>query len=178
MFFYVLHFSDRFAQGVSMPVRPAYRKFYRSPWPYLSYYIRFVRAKGRCEVCGVPHGSRHPVFGIRVILQTGHRNHIPWDNRLENLIAVCQVCHNRMDAGIRTIHRTRPKCQPPLPGLRPCPCCNVTAQLISEKCNYLYDGYQSYDCESHKRVSIPFMRVKFSNRRNPRKTQWIKGGNQ
>ena len=27
-------------------------------WPQISYWVRFVRAKGHCQVCGRPHGER------------------------------------------------------------------------------------------------------------------------
>jgi len=40
----------------SMPIRAEYKWFYPIDWPQLSAMIRFVRAKGRCEACGRPHG--------------------------------------------------------------------------------------------------------------------------
>lgn len=39
-----------------MPIRPQYRWLYPIDWPQLSALIRFQRAKGRCEICGRPHG--------------------------------------------------------------------------------------------------------------------------
>jgi ribosomal protein S4 len=35
---------------------------------------------------------------IRVVLTTAHLNHIPGDDRLENLKELCQWCHLRLDA--------------------------------------------------------------------------------
>jgi hypothetical protein len=40
-----------------MPIRPQLKWFYPIDWPQLSAVIRFTRAKGRCEVCGRPHGQ-------------------------------------------------------------------------------------------------------------------------
>ena len=39
-----------------MPIRSEVRWLYPLDWPQLSAVIRFERAKGRCEVCGRPHG--------------------------------------------------------------------------------------------------------------------------
>lgn len=39
-----------------MPIRRQLRWFYPIDWPQISASIRFVRAKGRCEQCGRPHG--------------------------------------------------------------------------------------------------------------------------
>ncbi len=47
--------------------------------------------------------SRWPARGmprkIRVILQVAHLNHVPGDNREENLRALCGWCHLHWDAG-------------------------------------------------------------------------------
>lgn len=46
-----------------MPVRPENRARYPKDWRLRSRFVRFVRARGRCEWCGVPHGYRvwrHP----------------------------------------------------------------------------------------------------------------------
>lgn len=40
-----------------MPIRPELKSFYPIDWRELSRMIRFERAKGRCEVCGRPHGK-------------------------------------------------------------------------------------------------------------------------
>jgi 5-methylcytosine-specific restriction endonuclease McrA len=40
-----------------MPIRPALRWYYPIDWPLLSRWVRFERAKGRCETCGRPHGQ-------------------------------------------------------------------------------------------------------------------------
>lgn len=51
---------------------------------------------------GRTEGGRWPAPGlprmIRVVLAVGHLNHIPGDDRGENLQALCQWCHLHMDA--------------------------------------------------------------------------------
>lgn len=79
-----------------MPIKPENRHFYQTPeWIALSRAIRFVRAKGRCEQCGVLHGQRRLFTHGQapVILATAHLNHTPGDNRKCNLKALCQECH-------------------------------------------------------------------------------------
>ena len=64
-----------------------------------SRFVRFYRAKNRCEWCGAENGEAHPVTGSRVVLTVAH----VFDDRPEaaglmNLAALCQRCHNRHDA--------------------------------------------------------------------------------
>src|SRR4051794_3052774 len=40
-----------------MPIRPEFKYLYPIDWPQVSHWVRFVRAKGRCQVCGRPHGE-------------------------------------------------------------------------------------------------------------------------
>jgi hypothetical protein len=40
-----------------MPIRSELRWLYPIDWRQLSHEVRFRRAKGRCEVCGRPHGQ-------------------------------------------------------------------------------------------------------------------------
>ena len=40
-----------------MPIKPELRYFYPIDWPQISHWVRFVRAKGHCQVCGRPHGE-------------------------------------------------------------------------------------------------------------------------
>lgn len=40
-----------------MPIRRELRWFYPIDWTVISRHIRFGRARGRCEVCGRPHGA-------------------------------------------------------------------------------------------------------------------------
>ena len=40
-----------------MPIKPELRYFYPIDWPQVSHWVRFVRAGGKCQVCGRPHGQ-------------------------------------------------------------------------------------------------------------------------
>jgi hypothetical protein len=82
-----------------MPIRPEMRSLYPNDWRLRSFFVRFIRAKGRCENCGAVHGQPHPVTGSKVILTTAHvYNHRPEAASLLNLAAWCQLCHNRHDS--------------------------------------------------------------------------------
>lgn len=39
-----------------MPIRPETKHLYPKNWKEISNYIRFTRAKGKCEWCGAEHG--------------------------------------------------------------------------------------------------------------------------
>lgn len=41
-----------------MPIRPEHRWLYPIDWRELSAFVRFQRARGRCERCGRPHGAK------------------------------------------------------------------------------------------------------------------------
>lgn len=85
-----------------MPIRPEMKKRYPKDWKIRSRFVRFVRAKGRCEWCGAVHGEPHPVTGSKVVLTTAHvHDHRPEAASLLNLAALCQRCHNRHDAVMR-----------------------------------------------------------------------------
>ena len=51
------------------------------------------------EVACAPDG--HVIRVILVVLTVAHLNHDPSDCRDENLEALCQRCHNRLDAATR-----------------------------------------------------------------------------
>lgn len=96
-----------------MPIRAENKSRYPKNWHEISRRIRFERAGGRCECtgqCGLDHGARckavhnepHPKTLARVVLTTAH---LP-GREIEqcgddDLIAACQLCHNRMDAPMR-----------------------------------------------------------------------------
>jgi hypothetical protein len=90
-----------------MPIRPEMRGRYPKDWKLRSNFVRFVRARGRCEQCGAENGKPHPITGSRVVLTTAHvHDDRPEASSLLNLAALCQLCHNRHDmkaraAGIR-----------------------------------------------------------------------------
>lgn len=50
-----------------MPIRPEMRARYPKDWKLRSYFVRFVRAKGRCEWCGVAQYAIVERGGGRVV---------------------------------------------------------------------------------------------------------------
>ena len=82
-----------------MPIRPENRDRYPKDWKKRSYFVRFVRGRGRCEWCGAKHGEPHPVTASVVVLTTAHvYDDRPEASSLLNLAGLCQLCHNRHDA--------------------------------------------------------------------------------
>jgi hypothetical protein len=85
-----------------MPIRPEMRARYPADWKLRSRFVRFVRARGRCEWCRAVHGEPHPITGSIVVLTTAHvYDDRPEASSLLNLAALCQRCHNRHDASKR-----------------------------------------------------------------------------
>lgn len=85
---------------------PMDRSRYPKNWAEISFRIRFGRAKGKCEWCGVQHNSWRD--GVRIILTTAHlgidkpdgtpgSKEDTMDCREENLAALCQRCHLNFD---------------------------------------------------------------------------------
>ena len=83
---------------------PMNRDLYPPDWDEISRRIRFERAKGACEECGAAHGQRHPETGSVVVLTTAHLDHNPAHCADANLMAMCQRCHLRYDAGLHARH--------------------------------------------------------------------------
>lgn len=85
-----------------MPIRPEMKTRYPKDWALRSRFVRFMRARGRCEWCGAEHGKPHPVTGSTVVLTAAHvHDNRPEAASLMNLAALCQRCHNRHDAPAR-----------------------------------------------------------------------------
>lgn len=108
-----------------MPIREENKKRYPKNWKEISERIRFKRAQNRCECtgeCGIDHSlehynieygrkprprcsafnySEHPITGSHVILTVAHLNHEIEDCSDKNLKAMCQRCHNKLDAPMR-----------------------------------------------------------------------------
>ena len=80
--------------------------YYRYPpnWRQIRACI-LERAGNRCEWCGADNYRPHPITGARVVLTIAHcGNPDTMDCRDENLAALCQRCHNRLDAPMRARH--------------------------------------------------------------------------
>lgn len=119
-----------------MPIRPENRKRYPRNWPELSARIRHERAGGLCECrgecgsshpggrCAAPNGrlivrdatdraswslasDREAAQAVRVVLTVAHLDHVPENCADRNLLALCQLCHNRLDAGERARNRRK-----------------------------------------------------------------------
>lgn len=82
-----------------MPIRLENKHRYPKDWKLRSRFIRFYRAKNKCEWCGAENYKPHPITGSKVVLTTAHvYDHRPESCSLLNLAALCQRCHNRHDA--------------------------------------------------------------------------------
>jgi hypothetical protein len=55
-----------------MPILPHNKARYPRDWSLRSRFVRFYRAKNRCEWCGAENGKPHPVTGSRVVLTVAH----------------------------------------------------------------------------------------------------------
>lgn len=89
-----------------MPIKPENRARYPNDWQIRSRFVRFVRARNRCEWCGAENYKPHPITGSKVILTTAHIcDHRPEAASLLNLAALCQLCHNKHDAKMRQRNR-------------------------------------------------------------------------
>lgn len=82
---------------------------YPKEWKKISWYIRFVRAKNKCETCGAFNGLPHPETNSKVVLTVAHilpdKQDCRYNPKLydsadknNNLVAECQRCHLSRDA--------------------------------------------------------------------------------
>lgn len=89
-----------------MPIRPENRDRYPADWELRSRFVRYYRAKNRCEWCGAENGKPHPITGSVVVLTTAHVfDDRPEASSLLNLAALCQRCHNTHDGKARQQRR-------------------------------------------------------------------------
>ena len=85
-----------------MPIRPEMKDRYPADWAARSRFVRFYRARNKCEWCGAANGKPHPITGSTVVLTAAHvHDRRPEAASLLNLAALCQRCHNRHDAKSR-----------------------------------------------------------------------------
>jgi hypothetical protein len=103
-----------------MPIKPENKKLYPKNWNEISRDIRFNRAQGKCEICGVVNYSYinrltrdiclpDEESAIRIILTVAHLDHDPANCDSENLKAMCQKCHNNYDISHRKHTRNESK---------------------------------------------------------------------
>ena len=89
-------------------------------WRSLSRHVRFGRALGYCEICGVPHGAIAADGRSVIRLGCAHLNGDLHDLRPENLAAFCPQCHFLYDEFRRvgTLVRKHPELREFLAGGR------------------------------------------------------------
>jgi 5-methylcytosine-specific restriction endonuclease McrA len=91
---------------------PMQRDRYPSDWEVISKRIRFERGGNKCEWCGAENYQPHPITGGKVILTVAHYpDSDPMNCAEDNLHALCQRCHNRADAPMRTVNARRTRLQ-------------------------------------------------------------------
>ena len=89
-----------------MPLRRELKDRYPADWDARSRFVRFHRARNKCEWCGAANSEPHPITGSTVVLTAAHVNdRRPEAASLLNLAALCQRCHNRHDAKSRAQSR-------------------------------------------------------------------------
>jgi len=74
---------------------PINKKDYPYNWKKLVIEVK-KRAGDKCELCGIKNYSTNP-RGKQVILTIHHIDRNKKNNKLINLIALCQKCHLRLD---------------------------------------------------------------------------------
>jgi 5-methylcytosine-specific restriction endonuclease McrA len=80
------------------------RELYPVNWPQISLRIREL-AGWKCELCEARNGKPHPDTGSMVVLTVAHHpDPNPANCAESNLLALCQRCHNRLDAPMRARH--------------------------------------------------------------------------
>lgn len=90
-----------------MPIKPENRAKYPLNWRDISLRIR-ARANNCCEFCGAENGKPHPITGSKVVLTVAHHpDPDPSNCSDSNLHALCQKCHNQLDAPMRSRHAAR-----------------------------------------------------------------------
>jgi 5-methylcytosine-specific restriction endonuclease McrA len=67
------------------------------------------RSNDRCELCNAENYMPHWKTNSKVVLTVHHINFNPQDNRMCNLIALCQRCHIKLDAGEKARRRALKK---------------------------------------------------------------------
>ncbi len=80
-------------------------KLYCDDWKLRSRFIRYYRAKNKCENCGAENHLPHPETKSFVVLTVAHLDHNIDNNSFFNLKALCQQCHLRYDAAFRKENR-------------------------------------------------------------------------
>ena len=87
-----------------MPIKPENKKRYPTNWEDIRAQI-LDRANHCCKQCGAKNHQPHPLTGSHVVLTIAHlHDHRPENCDPGNLAALCQKCHNTLDAPMRAVH--------------------------------------------------------------------------
>ncbi|HRD65688.1 MAG TPA: hypothetical protein PKY50_05985 [Candidatus Competibacter sp.] len=88
-----------------MPIKPENIARYPKNWATEIRPAILERAGHACERCGAVNYQPNPQTGSRVILTVAHiHDQNPENCDPSNLQALCQRCHNRLDAPMRASH--------------------------------------------------------------------------
>ena len=85
-----------------MPIKD--KSLYASNWSEIRKKV-IERARNKCEWCFCDNHKSHPHTGARVVLTIMHMDHDPTNNKMKNLLAACQRCHNKYDIQNRVVSR-------------------------------------------------------------------------
>lgn len=102
-----------------MPIKPENKDRYPENWNEIRTRI-LKRANDCCEKCGLPNYAwvnrktreiclQDDENAIRIVLTIAHLDHIPEHCEDENLLALCQKCHNIYDVDHRKQTRRKTK---------------------------------------------------------------------
>lgn len=80
-----------------MPIKPENKILYHPEWKLISLKIRIERAKNKCEKCGIENGKQIEGKKGKIILTVAHIDQDPTNNNFNNLLALCQRCHFKLD---------------------------------------------------------------------------------
>lgn len=80
---------------------------YHPKWKKISFFIRYYRAKNKCERCSAENYKPHPITGSNVVLTVSHTDNDKTNNSFFNLKALCQKCHNTHDVPYRKENRRK-----------------------------------------------------------------------
>jgi 5-methylcytosine-specific restriction endonuclease McrA len=75
---------------------PMDKKNYHPSWDLISKAVR-LKANDKCELCHADNGENHWFTGSKVVLTVHHIDRDKKNNSRQNLIALCQRCHLRLD---------------------------------------------------------------------------------
>jgi 5-methylcytosine-specific restriction endonuclease McrA len=85
---------------------PMDRKNYHPDWESIADSV-VRKANHRCELCTAKAGGLHWLTRSLVVLTVHHIDGNQRNNHVENLIALCQRCHLRLDRGLRSHRKAR-----------------------------------------------------------------------